>query len=404
MDLRDSSSRCLTGTQDLSSMLSSGRFGSEEKGLSLFQIDAGREWRGGQRQSFFLAKELWRNGYSFQLVVQPGSPLHRKATDEGIPVIPLKIRSEADVLAISRLALAMKRKKCRLANFHDAHSVAVGSAAASLAKVPVRVISRRVDYPLKKNLLSRRKYSQNVDAIIAVSESVKNILVEGGIDKRLIRVIPDGIDFAPYENKSSRDYLRHELSFAPDDYLVGIVAQLTDDKGHKYLIKASQYLREHTPKIKIVIVGEGPMQLELSKQVKEVKGEDMVFFLGYREDIPQILHSLDVFVLSSDHEGLGSIIMDAMACRLPVVATRAGGIPEVVHHQKTGLLVPPQRPKLLANAILKVYEDKELAQRLGKQGYNDVHEKFSAESMAWKAMDLYESLAKKKGIKLVRTV
>lgn len=308
------------------------------------------------------------------------------------------------MLAISRLALAMKRKKCRLANFHDAHSVAVGSAAASLAKVPVRVISRRVDYPLKKNLLSRRKYSQNVDAIIAVSESVKNILVEGGIDKRLIRVIPDGIDFAPYENKSSRDYLRHELSFAPDDYLVGIVAQLTDDKGHKYLIKASQYLREHTPKIKIVIVGEGPMQLELSKQVKEVKGEDMVFFLGYREDIPQILHSLDVFVLSSDHEGLGSIIMDAMACRLPVVATRAGGIPEVVHHQKTGLLVPPQRPKLLANAILKVYEDKELAQRLGKQGYNDVHEKFSAESMAWKAMDLYESLAKKKGIKLVRTV
>jgi glycosyltransferase involved in cell wall biosynthesis len=385
-------------------MPSSGRFGKEEKELSLFQIDSGREWRGGQRQSFFLAKELKRNGYSFWFVVQPESPLHQKAADEGLPVFPLKMRSEADVQAILRLSLAMKRKKCRLVNFHDAHSVAVGSAAASLAKVPIRVISRRVDFPLKKNVLSRRKYTQKIDAIIAVSEGVKNVLVEGGIDKRMVHVIPDGIDFAPYEDKSSKDYLRQELSFAPDDFLVGIVAQLTDDKGHKYLIKASQYLREHTPKIKIIIVGEGPMRLELNKQVKEVQGEDMVFFLGFREDIPQILNSLDVFVLSSDHEGLGSIIMDAMACRLPVVATRVGGIPELVDHQKTGLLVPPQRPKSLANAILKVYGDKKLAQRLGQQGYENVHAKFSAESMALRAIELYESLAKNKGVKLVRTV
>ena len=322
--------------------------------MSLFQIDAGKEWRGGQRQSFFLAKELKRNGYSFQLVVQPGSPLHQKAAEEGLPVFPLRIRSEADLLAVLRLSLAMKRKKCRLVNFHDAHSVAVGSIAANRAKVPIRVISRRVDYPLKKNLLSRRKYTQNVDAIIAVSESVRNVLVDGGIDKRLVHVIPDGIDFAPYEDKTSKNYLRQELSFAPDDFLVGIVAQLSDDKGHKYLIKASQYLRERIPKIKIVIVGEGSMRLELDKQVKEVQGEDMVFFLGFREDVPQILNSLDVFVLSSEHEGMGSIIMDAMACRLPVVATRVGGIPEVVVHQKTGLLVPPKKPKLLANAILKV--------------------------------------------------
>ena len=98
--------------------------------MSLFQIDAGKEWRGGQRQSFFLAKELKRNGYSFRYVVQPGSPLHEKAAEAGLPVFPLRISGEADALAIVRLALVMKRKKCRLVNFHDAHSVAVGSAAA----------------------------------------------------------------------------------------------------------------------------------------------------------------------------------------------------------------------------------------------------------------------------------
>jgi glycosyltransferase involved in cell wall biosynthesis len=245
-----------------------------------------------------------------------------------------------------------------------------------------------------------------VDAIIAISKGVKNVLVEGGVDSQLIRVIPDGIDFSLYDDKNSKDYLRQELSFAPDEFLVGMVAQLSDDKGLKYLIQVSEILKEHSPKIKIIIVGGGTLKLELNKHVKEIPGEDMVltFCLGFRDNFPQILNSLDVFVLSSDHEGADSIILDAMACRLPVVATRVGGIPEVIAHQKTGLQVMPQRPKSLAKAILKMYEDRELAQRLGKKGYDVVHQKFSAEAMALKVIDLYEKLAKKKGVKFLRAV
>ena len=372
--------------------------------MSLFQIDAGKEWRRGQRQSFFLAKELKRNGYSFRYVVQPGSPLREKAVEAELPVLPMRISGEADVLAILRLALAMKRKRCRLVNFHDDHSVAVGSAAASMAKVPLRVISRRVDFPLKKNVFSRRKYTKDVDAIIAISEAVKNVLVEGGIDKKLIRVIPDGIDFSPYEDRSSKDYLCKEFSFSSDDFLVGIVAQLSDEKGHKYLIQASEHLRERIPKIKIVIVGEGPLRMEPDSMMKEIHGEDMVFFMGFRENIPQILKSLDVFVLSSEREGLGSILMDAMACRLPIVATRVGGVPELIQHRKTGLLVPPQRPKSLAKAILEIYENREMSRQLGLEGYGVVHQKYSAEAMAMKAIDLYEVLAKKKGVKLLKSM
>ncbi|UCE40475.1 MAG: glycosyltransferase family 4 protein, partial [Candidatus Aminicenantes bacterium] len=291
-----------------------------------------------------------------------------------------------------------------LVNFHDARSLAVGSAAASRAKVPIRVISRRAGFPLKKNVLSWLKYTKDIDAIMTISESVKNVFVESGFDAERIHVIPDGIDFTQYEDKASKDYLRQELSFAPDDFLVGIVVPLSDDKGHKYLIQVFQRLREHTSKIKVIIIGEGRLQLELNKQVKEIQEQDMVFFLGFHENNPQILNSLDVFVLSSGHDSLGSLIMDAMACRLPVVATRADGILELVTHQKTGLLVPPQRPKSLARAIIKLYEDRELAHRLGQRGYENVHQKFSAESMVLKAIDLYEELAKKKGIRLLRTV
>jgi len=272
--------------------------------------------------------------------------------------------------------------------------------AASLAKVPLRVISRRVDFPLKKNYFSRRKYKKNVDAVIAISEGVKEVLVDGGIDPDRIVVIPSGIDFTPYHEAASSDYLRRELSFAPDDFLVGIVAHLADHKGHRYLIQATKSIKENSSKIKIIIVGGGPLYMELSKQAEESNVKDMVFFLGFREDVPQILSSLDLFVLSSFLEGMGSSILDAMACRLPVVATKVGGIPEVVRHRETGLLVPPRNPSALAKAILKLYNDRELASRFGQRGYQVVHQKFSAEAMAERIILLYEDLGLRKWIKL----
>jgi glycosyltransferase involved in cell wall biosynthesis len=372
--------------------------------LSLFQIDAGKEWRGGQRQSLFLAKELKRRGLPFFFIVQPESPLHQKACEAELPVLPFKMRNEFDLPAILRLAWAMKRKKCLLVHFHDAHSAAVGSVAASLAKVPFRIITRRVDFPLKRNYFSRRKYMKNVDVIIAISEGVKKVLVEGGVNPVNIEVISSGIDFSSFEEDSlalaSKDYLHREFSFAVDDYLVGIVAHLADHKGHQYLIQATKILKKQAPKIKTIIVGEGPLSMELDRQAKELDVEDIIFFLGFREDVPKILSSLDLFVLSSHLEGMGSSILDAMASRLPVVATNVGGIPEVVIHGETGLLVPPRNPSALARAILRLYSDKTLASRLGQKGYELVHRKFSAESMADKVVRLYEKIGLRKWIKI----
>jgi glycosyltransferase involved in cell wall biosynthesis len=366
--------------------------------LSLIQVDAGREWRGGQRQSLLLAREILKKGYPLSFVVQPNTPLHKKASEQNIPVVPIRFRSEMDIMAALRLTWIMRRKKCDLVHFHDAHSLAVGTYAAAWAKVPLRIISRRVDFPLHTNPLSKRKYSRDVDLIIAVSEGVKKVLIEGGIPARSIEVVSSGVDFSPFEVKRKSDYLKKELSFAPDDYLVGIVAHLADHKGHKYLIEATRILKEKAPRIKVIIIGDGPLLMDLTKQAKEIHVEDMVFFLGFREDVPQILASLDLFVLSSYLEGLGSSIMDAMAHRLPVVATRVGGIPEVVIHGKTGLLVPPRRPSSLAKAILTFYHNPPLAARYGQTGYEVVRQKFSAESMAAKIIGIYERLAKKKGI------
>jgi glycosyltransferase involved in cell wall biosynthesis len=370
--------------------------------LSLFHIDAGKEWRGGQRQALFLVKVLQREGYPVHFVVQPESPLHKKASEAGVRVLPLRMKSEFDLGAIFRLSREMKRRQCRLAHFHDAHGVAIGAAAARRAQVPLRFISRRVDFPLKKSAFSHRKYTRDIDAIIAISEGVRNVLLDSGIPSSLVHVIPSGIDFSPFEEVTPRDFLRKEFSFAPDDFLVGIVAALEDHKGHTYLIQASKILREQAPKIKIIVVGTGSLSFVLDQQVRELGVEDIVFFLGFREDVPRILASLDLFVLSSHLEGLGSSLLDAMASRLPVVATQVGGIPEVVIHEETGLLVPPRNPEALAKDILMLYRDRELAARLGQNGYEVVHKKFSAEAMAAKIIDLYERLALRKGIRLAK--
>jgi glycosyltransferase involved in cell wall biosynthesis len=368
--------------------------------LSLFHIDAGREWRGGQRQSFFLVRELQRKGWPLTFVVQPRRPLFERASAEGLPVLARRMRSELGLLAALRIAAAMRRRKCCLVHCHDAHSAAVGLMAASLAGVPLRVVSRRVDFPLRRNALTRRKYDRGVDAVIAISQGVKRVLVEGGVPPEKVEVVPSGIDFSVYDGDLPRDYLHREYGFSESDYLVGIVAQLEDHKGHRYLLEAARILMQRARRIKVVIVGEGSLRLELTKQADRLEVKDVVYFLGFREDVPRILASLNLFVLSSHLEGLGSSLLDAMACRLPVVATRAGGIPEVVQHGKTGLLVPPKDPEALAEAILALYRNRGLASRLGLEGYIQVQAKFSVESTAARTADVYRRAAERRGVPL----
>lgn len=347
--------------------------------------------------------ELKRKGLPFVLIIQPESPFHQKALEAELPVFPLEIRSEFDFRAMFKLAGMMRQKKCLLAHFHDTDSLAVGSKAASLAKVRHRMISVSVDSALKKKSFARRKYKKKIDVFIAVSEGEKGVLIQGGVDNKKIHVIPSGIDFSSLEKDTfipSQDaYLHREFSFADDDYLVGIVTRLADDKDNKSLTQATKILKEHSSKIKIIVIGQGPLRMDSDKRLKDSSEEDIFFFLGFRENLPQILASVDVFVHSSYFEGMENSILNAMACRLPVVAADGKGIPELVLHGETGLVVPPGNPSALARAILKLYNDRHLASRLGRRGYEVIHQKFSCEAMAKKVVDLYEKIGLSKWIR-----
>ncbi|MGZ7066109.1 MAG: glycosyltransferase family 4 protein, partial [Candidatus Aminicenantales bacterium] len=324
---------------------------------AIFHMDAGLEWGGAERQTLVLAREIRKRGLGSRLVVQPESPLQKKAAAEGLPVIPLRMPGGRSLVSALRLASAMKRERCVLVHFHDSPSLAVGSPAANWAKVPIRVLSRQGETVSR----SGRAAAMIADAVIAGSDGVRNVLVRGGVPEKCIDVVPAGIDFSPNEDIRTRDFLRREFSFAADDFLVGVVAGLEDPRSYHEMLGAAKIIVDHAPKARVIILGEGALRLEPDKKGRDFPSSDVVYYLGFRDHQAQVLASLDVFVTTSPLIGFGGGLLDAMASRVPVVATEAGGAPEVLVHRETGLLVPIRNPHSLAEAVLKCYLDRNLA-------------------------------------------
>lgn len=363
--------------------------------MSLFQIDAGREWRDEERRVLFLARELRRKGYASHLVVEPGSPLHEKAAAEGLPVTPMRMRG-LKWLARKRLSSLMRRNGCRLAHFHDPVGADIGRAAASSAAVAVRVLSWTVDSAPSPG----RAPVRDIDAVIAPSDGLKKVLVRGGIPEKLVEVVPLGTDFSAVTAGERGDLVRRELGLDDEDFVAGVIMPLEDERGHRALLEAAAVVLERAPKVKIVVLGEGSLRLDFDEAEPVPPSDNVRYFMGRRKDFPDVLKSLDMFAVFSHLEGLSGPLLQAMARGLPVAAAEVGSIQEIITHRETGLLVPPRKPKAMAEAFLKVHLDRVLAARLAERGRASVLEKYSVESMARRIVAVYELKAHRKGIKL----
>jgi glycosyltransferase involved in cell wall biosynthesis len=364
--------------------------------LSLFLVDAGREWRESQGQVLCLARELRKKNYAVHLVLEPGGDLLRKASDEGFSVLPLRMHGRMKWVVRRGLVRAMKTHGCRLAHFHGTLGAALGIPAAVSAQVPVRILSR----PADSSPLEGRLPLAAVDAVIAGSEGVRLILVRGGVAEGNIEVVPPGLDFSSFASRGPDDLVRTELALGPDDFLAGIIIPLEDELGHRTLLEAAAIVGQSAPKVKIVVVGEGSLRLESDDPAGRPPMDNIFYFLGRRNDAPRVLASLDMFAVFSHLDGLGGFLIEAMASGLPVVAADIGAARDIIIHRETGLLVPARNAKALADAILKICLDKVLAGRLAARGREAVFEKYSAEAMARRIIGIYEWRAHRKGVKL----
>jgi glycosyltransferase involved in cell wall biosynthesis len=360
-------------------------------------IDTARTWRGGQNQVLLTVNGLRAIGHRAALVAHPDGELRRRAA-EGLDLIPIAPRTEMDLSAAWKLARVVKRLKPDVIHAHDPHGIAMASLALSLGaasategRAPALIASRRVDFHLKGNSLSRWKHRQ-VDCFIAASDAIRKILLADGVADDRAVTVHEGIDVdhvaaSPRVNVHEAFWLPHQ---AP---LVGNVAALVPHKGQRHLIEAAHLVVQQVPDARFVILGEGELREQLERHVRDHHLEKHVLLPGFRTDVLGCIKGFDVFAMSSVTEGLGTSLLDAMACAKPIVATTAGGIPEVVVDGDTGMLSPPRDHAAMAHAIVRLLTDAPLRTAMGQRGLARVRERFTVERMVAETASVYARVA-----------
>lgn len=294
---------------------------------------------------------------------------------------------------------------------HTAHAAALAALASSGTSIP-RVLHRRVDFPLRGNLSRRFKY-QRADCLVAVSGAIRDLLIDEGLDSEKIAVVTDGIPLDEEETRwagleknhffppsfEERTSLRRDIAarfnIPTQGIWIGNLAALVPHKDHENLIAAALIVLIKKPDTIFLIGGEGPERPRLLKQIERLGLSGKVLLLGQVPDAVSLLKSLDIFALSSWGEGMGSVLLEAAACGIPIAATSAGGIAEIVSDGRSGLLAAPRDPEALAANILKLIDDGGLSRRLSEQARAQLPP-FGLRRMADKMENIYETVLARK--------
>lgn len=332
--------------------------------MLIFHLDDRSFWAGGQRQLLELARGLRERGHRQWIVTPSGSPLASRAIADGFEFLPHPRRGEVDPRAMLDLSRLLRRHRPDIVHTHDSHSPTPAALASRLVRPRPRVVGhRRVDFHIRPNRLSRWKYARGADRLVAVSHAVRRVLVEDGVPAARVTVIHDGIALETPPAPPGPT-LRERVGSAPGDPLVLTIASTEGYKDHPTLIETAAILFRRRPRVRWAVLGTGGRFDETVAVVERRGLAERLRYLGFVEDARGFLPQADVFVLTSKTEGLGTSVLDAMAAGIPVVATEAGGIPEVIEDGRSGLLAPPGDARGLARAIDRVLGDPEQARRL----------------------------------------
>ncbi len=354
-------------------------------------VDTARTWRGGQQQVRLTVDGLRAASQRAALVAHPRGELYRRAVG-GPDLFPLAAAGELDLGAAWRMSRLLRRLRPDVVHAHDAHALALAAAGGALAGGgrPRLAASRRVDFHLHRNPLSRWKY-RRVDRFLCASDAIRRMLIEDGVPAGRATVVYEGVDVDRIAGIPALD-VHQELGLPEGAPIVGNIAALVPHKGQQHLLDAAARVVAEVPDARFVIVGAGELHDALAAQIARLGLERHVVLTGFRTDALSLLKGFDLFVMSSVTEGLGTSVLDAMACGRPVVATRAGGIPESVVDGETGLLVPVRDPAALASAVLRLLRDHTLRQALGRAGRTRARARFSAARMVADTTAVYETL------------
>lgn len=346
--------------------------------MKILHVEAGKHLYGGARQVLYIVEGLAARGVSNLLACPAGSEMARQLP-AGTRVVAMKMGGDGDIGMVTRLASLIRAERPDLVHLHSRRGADTwGGLAAKLAGVPC-VLSRRVDNP-EARLAVALKY-RLYDHVITISEGIRQVLLSEGLAAGKVSCVRSAVDATPYLAPVDRAAFCAEFGLPADALVAGVVAQLIPRKGHRYLLAALPALLARHPALKVLIFGQGPLEAELRAEVEAAGLAGAVRFTGFRHDLPRWLGGLDMLVHPADMEGLGVSLLQASAAAVPIVTSRAGGLPEAVQDGVTGILCPPGDVAALTAAIDRLAGDAALRARFGAAGRARILAEFSIDAM-----------------------
>lgn len=356
----------------------------------ILHIATALSWRGGEQQVAYLLTET-RDDVQNYVLCSTGSKMAIFCNKENIPCIEQPKSSGFDLAYAKKIKSTCVQLGIDLIHVHDAHAHSFSILAAILFRNKVGIVlSRRVDFPIKNNWFSSLKYNhKSILKILCVSDTIKEITSRGIKEKGKLATVYSGIDLQKFNTKN--DQLRKELKLSNEVKLIVNTSALADHKDYFTFLDVAEKVIEQYKEVYFLIMGTGPMEQEIKAYAQGKKLNNQLQFLGFRNDIPQILAGTDLFLITSKTEGLGTSILDAFACEVPVVGTNGGGIVELIEHEKTGLLCEVKNVQEISSAVIRILDNKKLRDQLVKGAFEKV-QLFSKSNTAQSTLKHYREL------------
>ena len=359
--------------------------------MRLLQLTASKVWRGHEQKIIYLYEAFKDYGYvEDQWIVCPlDSEIYKIAAEKNMQVIGLDISSEYSLKTAKAIKRICKENDVEIVFIHNSksHTLAVLSSLFFGLKIPLvlcRTLIKRVD----TNFFRKWKYNyKGIKKIICVSHPVVNILKYAVKDHSRMCVVGSVTDVDKFTKQSKNGMLHKEFNIPEDYKIIGNIAEFTGFKDHVTWIHAADELIKRGTKARFILVGKGKLESEIRALVAEKGIEEHIIFAGFRRDVPDILPEFDLFMFTSNNEPTGGVLLESYACRVPIVAANAGGIPEVVIPNETGLLAEVGNPTDFADKVELLLADETMQAKFKKNGYEFLVNNFTKDVIAKKMID-----------------
>lgn len=363
---------------------------SIDRRLTTVHVSTQATWHGGEGQAYLLIRGLRERGHRAVVFARRGGQFACRTREAGFEVREFHRRGRGPG-SLWQMRRWLKEISPDVVHSHDGHALTASGLAALGLNIPLRVAARRVDFPI----CSPAKFNRLADVVIAISTAVSEVCRSAGIPNEHIRVVHSGVDPGRVL-AGNRSRGRQSLGIADDEKLILVVANLTEHKGHTYLLQALPRVLQRIPNVRLALAGTGELEPSLKTEADQLNVRDHVQFLGYRDDVPDLLQAADLFVMPSHMEGLCTSILDAMFARVPMVTTGAGGIADAIGTDlplgPVTFTAKPRDADSLARAITFALASPAESSNLAERAYRRASQSFTDQQMVEGTLAVYSDL------------